>query len=191
MANNLKTLKLITILFCLISPPAFMQANSQLSLLPIGFGEVVSSTSSGFCISSEEKESLLQSLNLPAKQGNGRDLVSFPVLEWPFENWLHQGISIVNYIDHSSTPGVVDYMCLPHAYDTHTGTDMGIYHFRAMDEGRAVIAAAGGEVVHVEYANPDRNVGFGGGPANVVSSSESNVRVCRKFGLILLCAFAL
>jgi hypothetical protein len=67
------------------------------------------------------------------------------VLEWPFENRLHKGISIVNYIDNSSTPGVVDYMCLPHAYDTHTGTDMGIYHFRAMDEGRAVIAAAGGQ----------------------------------------------
>lgn len=145
-----------------------MQTGSQLSLLPVGFGEVLSSTTSEYCIKSLEKDSLLQSLNLPFKHGNGRNEFSFPMLEWPFENPLHQGISIVNYIDHSSTPSVVDYMCLPHAYDTHTGTDMGIYHFRAMDEGRAVLVAAGGQVVHVEYANPDRNVGPGGGPANVV-----------------------
>ncbi|MFQ5752838.1 MAG: M23 family metallopeptidase, partial [bacterium] len=80
-------------------------------------------------------------------------------MRWPFENALHDGLILGNYVDDDDTNLIKDYMGNPHSYDGHNGTDMALYNFRAMDRGLKVIAAAGGVVVWTVYSEYDRNTG--------------------------------
>ena len=41
----------------------------------------------------------------------------------PLERQLHNGLLIVNHVDHDPTGGILDYAGGTHAYDGHTGTD--------------------------------------------------------------------
>jgi hypothetical protein len=81
---------------------------------------------------------------------------------------LHHGLELGNYVDDDNTNVVRDYNGNPHSYNGHNGTDIVLHDFRAMDAGLPVVAAAAGVVTAIAYANPDRNTGQPGQPANYV-----------------------
>lgn len=81
----------------------------------------------------------------------------YPLFAWPLVNALNDGVVIINYVDDDPTTGIKDYEGLPHAYDTHQGTDISLLSFRSMDRGVPVIAASPGTVILVNYHYPDRN----------------------------------
>ncbi|MFC1477822.1 M23 family metallopeptidase, partial [candidate division KSB1 bacterium] len=83
----------------------------------------------------------------------------YPLFTWPLENAIHDGIVLVNYVDHDNTSGIEDYMGNPHSYNGHKGTDMTLFNFRIMDRGVRILAAAAGTVTDIQYARYDRNTG--------------------------------
>lgn len=158
MSNIAVTVCMLIKILLLINGPAGAQVNSASPLSPHGFGNS-DDTPAQNCISREALQETLQSLYSLKQIQNSAHLETFPWFGWPLADSLDDGISLVNYYDHDAAPNVVsDYQCLDHTYDGHFGTDFGIYHFRAMDEGRAVLAAAPGTVVLVDYSQPDRNL---------------------------------
>lgn len=79
----------------------------------------------------------------------------YPLFRWPLERALGDGTMIVNYTDLDPTPGRLDYSGGAWNYDGHTGTDIGLPDFRAMDRGVRVLAAAAGTVAYVGGPTPD------------------------------------
>lgn len=53
---------------------------------------------------------------------------------------------IQNYVDHDPTSGASNFLCGPHTYDTHKGTDFALNSLTAMEAGIDVLAAASGVV---------------------------------------------
>jgi murein DD-endopeptidase MepM/ murein hydrolase activator NlpD len=88
---------------------------------------------------------------------------------WPLSNPLHDGVILVNYVDHNWISGnIADYMGFSHTYDGHAGTDLTLYSFRMMDRGIPVLAGADGTVTSVVDGNFDRYTYMSSAPANVV-----------------------
>jgi murein DD-endopeptidase MepM/ murein hydrolase activator NlpD len=86
---------------------------------------------------------------------------NYPIYAWPLERQLRDGLLVVNYMDHDPTSNLLDYSSGTHTYDGHTGTDIALYDFRAMDRGCRVLAAAPGTVTQVSTPTPfDRHCDF-------------------------------
>jgi len=82
----------------------------------------------------------------------------YPSYAWPMERALGDGLICANYVDDDPTAGIRDYMNGTWTYDTHRGTDIGLYDFKAMDRGFRIVAAAPGTVTSAVWANArDRN----------------------------------
>jgi len=80
---------------------------------------------------------------------------------WPLDRHLHDGLLIVNYVDHDTTTSILDYSGGQWSYDGHTGTDNVLYDFRLMDRGVQVRAAAAGTVAYLSNSSPyDRHCDF-------------------------------
>jgi murein DD-endopeptidase MepM/ murein hydrolase activator NlpD len=97
---------------------------------------------------------------------------------WPVERRLGDALLLLNYVDDNLVSGVRDYENAAHTYDGHAGTDISLFHFRAMDRGSAVLAARAGRVVSVEDGYYDRNTSMNGTTANrVIIEDDLGVRV--------------
>ena len=71
----------------------------------------------------------------------------YPMLVWPLEIGLDEGVGIAMYVDLDETVGgLLDYMGGEWTYDGHGGTDFSVMGFRAMDRGVRILAAADGVV---------------------------------------------
>jgi murein DD-endopeptidase MepM/ murein hydrolase activator NlpD len=96
---------------------------------------------------------------------------------WPVERRLSDGLLLLNYVDDDATSGRRDYQSAPHTYDGHAGTDISLFHFRAMDRGVAVLAGRAGRVVTVDDGNYDRNTSMNGTSANrIIVEDDQGVR---------------
>ncbi len=97
---------------------------------------------------------------------------------WPVERRLGDGLLLLNYVDDNLSSGSRDYQSSSHTYDGHAGTDITLYHFRAMDRGMAVLAGRAGRVVTIEDGYFDRNTSMNGTTANrIIIEDELGVRV--------------
>jgi murein DD-endopeptidase MepM/ murein hydrolase activator NlpD len=97
---------------------------------------------------------------------------------WPVERRPGDGLLLLNYVDDNFSSGSRDYQSSSHTYDGHSGTDISLYHFRAMDRGMAVLAGRAGRVVTVEDGYFDRNTSMNGTTANrIIIEDELGVRV--------------
>src|SRR5687768_12520357 len=65
-------------------------------------------------------------------------------------------------VDHQPGGGIEDYDCGTATYDGHTGTDVFLPSFAAMDDGVEVVAAAAGTVLEIHDGEPDRNTSWNG-----------------------------
>ncbi len=102
----------------------------------------------------------------------GTESTIFPLFEWVLEGPMFDKYNVGNYVDDNPTVNVIqDYMGNPHSYDGHRGTDIGIAHFRAMDQGIGIIAGAAGTVVSAPYQHYDRETSWPG------SSSGNGVTI--------------
>ncbi len=73
------------------------------------------------------------------------------------------------YVDHAPGPAVQDFACGESTYNGHSGTDIVVSNFAAMDRGVTVVAAAAGVVVETHDGEFDRNTQAGpGGFGNYV-----------------------
>ncbi len=87
---------------------------------------------------------------------------------------------MVNYVDVNPLTGntpitdFTDYTGGAYTYDGHTGHDMTLANFGAMDAGVPDLAAADGTVTTVQDGNFDRNTAFGGAAANYVIVDNGN-----------------
>src|SRR5688572_15904856 len=96
---------------------------------------------------------------------------------WPLAKRLYEGLLLLNYVDDDLSSGARDYQSAPHTYNGHNGTDISLYHFRAMDRGMQVLAGRGGRVVSVIDGYYDRNTSMNGTQANqVVIEDETGTR---------------
>lgn len=82
---------------------------------------------------------------------------------------------IVNYVDHDTSPALLDYACGNKTYDGHEGTDLVLRSFKTMDSGVAVYAMADGIVFKTKDSLFDRSkkknsLGLG----NYVAINHSN-----------------
>jgi murein DD-endopeptidase MepM/ murein hydrolase activator NlpD len=88
---------------------------------------------------------------------------AYPLYRWPLDQPLGDDLVVVNYVDHASAGTIRDFMGGAHAYDGHTGTDIALLNFRAMDRGVGILAAASGTVEFVGASAPgafDRSCTF-------------------------------
>jgi hypothetical protein len=93
---------------------------------------------------------------------------------WPLGLDLNEGVIMVNYVDNQTGNGIKDYMGNEWAYNGHNGTDMCLHDFRSMDRMVPVKAGASGRVVEIAFSNFDRNITWGGQPANIVGIRHSD-----------------
>jgi Peptidase family M23/FlgD Ig-like domain len=93
------------------------------------------------------------------KSPDARRLTAPPLYAWPVEKPLNDELVLINYVDDDTTVGIADYMGLPHSYNGHQGTDLGLLDFRAMDHGCHVLSGAPGTVISTWYSDTDRSVG--------------------------------
>lgn len=91
----------------------------------------------------------------------GRATESAVLLDWPLGKPLHQETFVLNYYDNDLTGSIFkDYQGNSLVgYSGHNGTDLGLYSFRDMDRGTAILAAADGVVSAAIYQFGDRNYG--------------------------------
>jgi murein DD-endopeptidase MepM/ murein hydrolase activator NlpD len=87
----------------------------------------------------------------------------------PYQTW-----GITNYVDVDPTSGIRDFMGGQYTYDGHTGHDLVLANFSAMDAGVPDYAAAAGTVVDVADGNFDRNTTATNVPANFVEIDNGN-----------------
>ncbi|MDX1939701.1 MAG: peptidoglycan DD-metalloendopeptidase family protein [Saprospiraceae bacterium] len=82
-----------------------------------------------------------------------------PLLQWPLDRNLYQGLFFMMHYDNNKSAGTMqDYRCNDqYVYDGHTGTDITAYNFRLMDEGIAILAAGDGVVGWEQHDQFDRN----------------------------------
>jgi peptidase M23-like protein len=78
---------------------------------------------------------------------------------YPQAGVIGQDLYIANYLDLADGPGVRDWACGAHSYDTHTGQDSIIRSFREQAIGVPVFAARDGTVLEVQTGFFDRNWG--------------------------------
>jgi hypothetical protein len=91
---------------------------------------------------------------------------------------------IGQYVDHYYAAGVLDYTCGPVSYDGHAGTDCGIFHFYAMDEGVPVQSVAPGTVIYTRDGEYDRHTeGVPGAISNMVYVQHADGTVTRYYHL--------
>jgi murein DD-endopeptidase MepM/ murein hydrolase activator NlpD len=69
---------------------------------------------------------------------------------------------VQNHFDRDPGPGFRDYHCGDLAYDGHTGTDIRVLDYVAMERGVEVVAAAPGQVRRVRDGEPDVNMRVAG-----------------------------
>nr|WP_255670547.1 M23 family metallopeptidase [Cognatishimia sp. F0-27] len=79
-----------------------------------------------------------------------------PFLHWPVDCVPGQTCVIEDYVDIDPGPGSLDYRCGLKTRDGHSGTDISVVTFEAMDSGVAVLAAAGGRVEAVRDGMADQ-----------------------------------
>ena len=82
-------------------------------------------------------------------------LANPPVLEFSLDCTLGQDCVVQRYMDRDPGPGARDYTCGPLTYDGHSGTDIRLPDFAAMDAGVRVMAAAPGIVTGLRNSVPD------------------------------------
>jgi murein DD-endopeptidase MepM/ murein hydrolase activator NlpD len=90
----------------------------------------------------------------PRAFAHSTTVATYPTYRWPLDGAPHDGLVIVNYVDHDPASGLLDYSGGAHTYDGHRGTDIALYDFRAMDRGAVVRAAAAGTVYRVSPLAP-------------------------------------
>ena len=79
-------------------------------------------------------------------------------LAWPLDRALHDGVYVMNYVDYGTGDGPRDFACGTRTFDGHTGVDLSLTDFTAMDRGRAVYAALSGTVLVAVDHEFDRNM---------------------------------
>ena len=75
---------------------------------------------------------------------------------WPWVGEYGSDWTLGGYVDRDPSGGFVDYAGGDRTYDGHTGSDMGVANFRAMDAGLQIAAAQAGTVVEVVDEHFDR-----------------------------------
>ncbi|MFQ5652593.1 MAG: peptidoglycan DD-metalloendopeptidase family protein [bacterium] len=133
------------------------QSKQNQPLLPVGSGVIATSRPEQNCITPEMVAEIQKTLDSLPRENHRLANTNYPLLAWPFDHALHDGLILGNYVDDDPTDAIKDYMGNPHSYDGHRGTDIGLYSFRDMDRGVRVIAAAAGEVIATEFSQYDRN----------------------------------
>lgn len=122
-----------------------------------GFGMVPIETSSRNCIDEETYRLLAPVLQSRSPEANRSLGLFYPSYAWPFEKPQGDRLIMLNYVDEDASSDVIDYEGGYHSYDGHNGTDIGLFDFRAMDEGTEVLSAGEGVVSYVDHNQPDRN----------------------------------
>lgn len=79
-------------------------------------------------------------------------------LELPVACEMGVACFVQNHFDRDPGPGAKDYDCGNLTYDGHTGTDIRVRDYVAMERGVSVIAAAPGHVRRVRDGEPDVNM---------------------------------
>ncbi|MDX2083859.1 MAG: M23 family metallopeptidase [Candidatus Melainabacteria bacterium] len=77
---------------------------------------------------------------------------------WPVACVLGQTCWVAHYVDQDPGPAVKDFALGDKSYNTHNGTDIALPHFRAMQQGVSVVAAAAGTVLRLRNTEPDTGV---------------------------------
>lgn len=82
-------------------------------------------------------------------------LAAEPFLAWPVACTLGQDCFVEDYTDHAPGPAVQDFACGLNSRDEHSGTDIALLDFGAVEEGVAILAAAAGTVLRVRDGMAD------------------------------------
>lgn len=92
-------------------------------------------------------------------------------LLFPLAGTLGQDFFYVGMVDHAGAGAIEDYDCGEKTYDGHTGTDIGLASFAAMEEGVTISASLAGTVLQTHDGEPDHNTSWVGqsGFGNYVS----------------------
>lgn len=93
---------------------------------------------------------------------------------FPLSGVLGEDFFYSTLVDHQVGAGIEDYDCGTATYDGHTGTDVFLPSFAAMDDGVEVVAAAAGTVLEAHDGEPDRNTSWDGqsGLGNYIAISH-------------------
>ena len=82
-------------------------------------------------------------------------LAAEPVLDWPVACTLGEDCFVEDYLDRDPGQGLRDYACGLNTRDGHSGTDIALLSFDAVETGVAVLAAASGTVLRVRDGMAD------------------------------------
>lgn len=80
------------------------------------------------------------------------------ILNWPVDCRYGEDCFVQNYVDHDPGPGRVDYACGRLSYDGHSGTDIRLANYPAIEGRVHVLAAADGIVLRTRDSIRDVNV---------------------------------
>jgi murein DD-endopeptidase MepM/ murein hydrolase activator NlpD len=78
--------------------------------------------------------------------------------QWPVDCELGKTCFIQNFIDHDSSQAARDFVCNPHSYNGHDGTDIRLRNLAAMRAGVAIKAVADGVVLGTRNDIADNGV---------------------------------
>ena len=95
-------------------------------------------------------------------------------LVFPLPGALDQDFFYVGHVDHSGAGAIEDYACGEKTYDGHSGTDIALSSFDAMEAGVAIYATRDGTVLETHDGEPDHNTSWVGqsGFGNYVALSH-------------------
>jgi murein DD-endopeptidase MepM/ murein hydrolase activator NlpD len=163
----------------LLAQVVFAQPEGQIIPLPLpGHGDDRASIEQAL-IRARKMSEQLQAQRGPAIDAS----VPSPLMDWPVRAAIAVDAvtiqALSNYVDQNTGGGITDYNCGDRTYDTHRGTDIGIFPFpwqqMKNDEG-IVIAAAAGTIVDKVNDQPERSCSIDepAGDSNTIVIEQSD-----------------
>lgn len=97
-------------------------------------------------------------------------------LRFPLSGTLDEDFFYVGHVDHAGSGAIEDYHCGEKTYDGHSGTDIALSSFDAMEAGVTIFATMDGAVLETHDGEPDHNTSWVGqsGFGNYVALSHAD-----------------